>query len=584
MLQELTIENLGVIAHANFPLAKGFTALTGETGAGKTMILNALALLRGGKSDPALIRTGADELVVEARWDAGAWPGALEVVAEAGGNPDDDGAVITARSVTKTKSRAHLGGRSVPAATMADFTADLITVHGQADQMRLRTPTRQRAALDAYAPVSHRDVLFAYQRAWEQRGEVARKLEQLTVERFSRSQLAVLLTEQLAEVEAIDPQVGEYGELSSQVARLSNANALRVSVGSAYHALTGSALAFADGGGDYGDESVSVTLLLDQAKRELSNAMHDDASLAPLAERLTEAGYLVADLSADLASYASTLDGDPAQLEALQNRLGALNTLARKHGMSADEVVEWAQQASLQLLDLSNDDDAIETLTAQLAELDAKVAELSTALTDGRLTAATALATAVTNELGGLGMANSAVQITVEPTEPSPSGADLVIFWLVPHPGVEPRPIAKGASGGELSRLMLAIELVLASQQANSMSGSLPTFVFDEIDAGVGGRAANEIGKRLAQLAQLTQVVVVTHLAQVAAFADQQLVVAKAGGETTVGIVESKAREKEIARMLSGADDSATALKHARELLASAQKVSGLSAPAKSGR
>jgi DNA repair protein RecN (Recombination protein N) len=568
MIEEINIENLGVIARASFPLAPGFTVLTGETGAGKSMILNALSLLRGGKSDTALIRTGASELVVEGRWDASAWPSAIVIMEEAGGNPDDDGSIITARTVSKTKSRAHLGGRSVPAATMADFTAELVTVHGQADQMRLRTPARQREALDSYSDEPHRTLLKTYKRTWERHNEVSRKLTELTSERTQRQQLAQLLTDQLAEVEAVDPQVGEHAELSAQISRLTNSHALQLAVGAAYQALTGNSLTFGDGGGgDFGDDASNITQLMDRARRELSNAVSDDVTIAPLAERLTEVGYLIADLSSGLASYASGLDVDPAQLEQLQNRLAALNTLARKHGMSADEVVAWAQQASLQLLDLSNDDDVIDALTKELTDI-ANALEVQTeTLTIGRKQTAEELALAVSTELAGLGMANSAVQITVEPTEPGPTGADLVTFHLVPHPGVEPRPIAKGASGGELSRLMLAIELTLATKRVTSETTPLPTFVFDEVDAGVGGKAATEIGKRLKQLAQLTQVIVVTHLAQVAAYADQQLVVDKQDGETTVAIVAGKDREREIARMLSGADDSATALKHARELL-----------------
>jgi len=256
----------------------------------------------------------------------------------------------------------------------------------------------------------------------------------------------------------------------------------------------------------------------------------------------------------------------------LQSRLGQLNGLARKHASSVDEVIEWASGAELQLLDLSNDDEAIETLTAELANLDVELAEATTAVTAGRKAAAVELAAAVTQELSGLGMANSEVLVTVEHTDPGPTGADLVTFSLIPHPGVAPRPIAKGASGGELSRLMLAIELVLATRKAELAEATtpLPTFVFDEIDAGVGGQAANEIGKRLAQLAKLTQVIVVTHLAQVAACADAQLVVAKHAGETTVTPVTGNDREREIARMLSGSEQSQTALKHAQELLATA--------------
>jgi len=565
MLIELGIQNLGVIADAQLPFAPGFTVLTGETGAGKTMVLNALALLMGGKNNPKLIRQGCESLAIEGSWDVSGWPDVQALVQQVGGEIDDDGSVIGSRLATAARSKALLGGRVVPQATMAQFTGALATVHGQADQVRLRTPSRQRAALDEYgrsAQPHYAEVLSRYQELWESQAILQAQYETLTNAAAQRSREAELLRLSLTDIERVAPLSGEQTELASQAARLTNVESLRLAAGQAHDAMVGSELPDGD--------AASATLLIETARRALVQAATDDATLTPLAERAAEVGYLVADLATELASYLTGLDADPEQLEIVQARLSELNGLARRLGMSLDAIPEWADAAAKRLLELDNDENAITTIETQLAAVRVELLAAAGALTVARQQAATSLATAASAELAGLGMKDAELLISLAKVELGAAGQDLVEFQLLPHRGAPPSSLSKGVSGGELSRVMLALELTLAATNSSNKELQLPTFVFDEVDAGVGGKAAVEVGRRLARLAQLTQVIVITHLPQVAAFADQHLVVEKLGGDTSVTVISGADREREIARMLSGSEGSATALSHARELLGSA--------------
>jgi len=629
MLLDLQIQDLGVIKRAHLPFSPAFTVLTGETGAGKTMVLNALGLLMGSKTDPRLIRSGASQLAIEGSWDIAGWPLAAELVSGVGGEIDEDGTVISTRLVTAGRSKAVLGGRAVPQGTLSEFTASLVAVHGQADQQRLRTPSRQRAALDAYGTAAisspepglskgsvrvpsrtrttnaqrgaaatsspaerlgggYGEVLSRYQELWERRSELAAKFEQLTSAAAERSREAELLGLSLAEVEKVAPIVGEHAELTASAARLSNSESLRAAVAGAYNAIAGE-------GADSDSTFENASALVETARRELASAAAVDTTLEPFAERAAEIGYLQADLASELAGYLDSIGADPGQLEQVQARLGELNSLARTLRMAPDEIVAWAETAAAHRLELENDSDTIALIETQLESVNAEIAKAAQDLTSARTGAARELAASVTKELAGLGMKEAELRIAITPTELGPSGQDQVEFLLVPHSSAAPSPLSKGASGGELSRVMLALELTLATAGRKAAGGAtaqarqpsrdtvtgesprtevvappLVTFVFDEIDAGVGGKAALEVGSRLARLAQQTQVIVVTHLPQVAAFADQHLVVHKDGGETTVTPVNGSDREKEIARMLAGTDTSETALKHAQELIASA--------------
>jgi len=562
VLEELSIQNLGVIRDAAVTLAEGLTVVTGETGAGKTMVLTGLGLLMGAKADPAVIRAGASQAVAEGRWRVADTASVAERVRDAGGEIDEDGTVLVLRTVAPSRSRAHLGGRSVPAAVLGQIADELVTVHGQSDQLRLRAPAKQREALDAFAGAEHQVTLGRYRQAWGQRGALAVEIADLTTRATERAREAELLRLGLAEVERVDPKPGEDAELTALTVRLGNVEGLRLQAAEAYEALAG-------------EEGIaSAVVQLTKAQRTLEMAA-DDAALTELRSRVAEVGYLTTDIATDLAVYLSDLQADPAELERAHERLAALRGLTRSYGQTIDEVLGWASEAGLRLLDLDDGGERLRDLQRQIEHLDDEIDQLAATITATRLAAGRRLGEAVTVELAGLAMTGARLEVEVSAAEPGPSGSDAIAFLLVPHPDAPPRPLGKGASGGELSRVMLAIEVVLA-MTADDTTDVLPTFVFDEVDAGVGGKAAVEVGRRLARLAQTTQVIVVTHLAQVAAFADTQLVVTKAAGETGtvtgVAAVTGDERVRELARMLSGAEDSEAALRHATELLETSQQ------------
>ena len=563
MLEEVRISSLGVIDEAVLELSSGFTALTGETGAGKTMVVTALGLLFGGRADPARVRPGAQRASVEGRLVVS--PSVAREVEDAGGDLDDDGTtLVLSRTVSaEGRSRAYAGGRSVPVSLLQVLADDLVAVHGQADQRQLLKAGWPRDALDRYAGPSLGEVMTEYRRVYGRHREVSASLADLRSALRERVAEAETLRFGLAEVEAVTPAEGEDVSLLAEEQRLSNADALHAAASTAHEALLGDPASGADSGSD------AVTLL-GVASRALETARTHDPVLAGLADRLSEASYLVSDVAAELASYTETVDFDPARLAAVQERRAALGKLVRAYGgESADVagVLDWAKRAGARLLELEGDDDRIAALAATEESLGSQVLSLSERLTELRTEASSRFTALVSDELTALAMPHASLTALVSPLEsgPGPFGADEVEFRLVPHPGAVPLPLHKGASGGELSRVMLAIEVVFAG------ADPLPTFVFDEVDAGVGGKAAVEIGRRLARLARSSQVIVVTHLPQVAAFADNHLVVQKSvdGLVTSSGVVrlDQHARVRELSRMLAGLEDSEFGRAHAEELL-----------------
>ncbi|MEV7382213.1 DNA repair protein RecN [Streptomyces lydicus] len=572
----MRIRSLGVIDDAVVELSPGFTAVTGETGAGKTMVVTSLGLLLGGRADPALVRLGAKSAVVEGRISVGPQTPAA-VRAEEAGAELDDGALLISRTLSaEGRSRAHVGGRSVPVGLLAELADDLVAVHGQTDQQGLLRPARQRQALDRYAGDAVAVPLAKYTAAHRRLRAVAAELEELTTLARERSQEADLLRFGLDEIAAAEPQPGEDTELAAEAERLGHAEALASAATAAHAALAGN---------PEDPEGVEATTLVAGAHRALEAVRSHDQDLAALAERLGEIGILMADVAGELASYADGLDADPLRLAAVEERRAALNHLTRKYGPDIAAVLAWSEQSAARLAELDGDDDRIGELTAERDALRAELGDLAQTLTDARTASAERFADAVTAELAELAMPHARVTVEIRQTEVpedadgivvggrtvayGPAGADEVELLLAPHPGAPPRPIAKGASGGELSRVMLAVEVVFAG------SDPVPTYLFDEVDAGVGGKAAVEVGRRLARLAKSAQVVVVTHLPQVAAFADRQLLVAKTNdGSVTrsgVTVLEGEERVRELSRMLAGQEDSETARAHAEELLETAR-------------
>jgi DNA repair protein RecN (Recombination protein N) len=565
MLEEVRINGLGVIDEAVLELSAGFTALTGETGAGKTMVVTALGMLFGGRADPSRVRPGAARAAVEGRLLVS--PEVAREVEDAGGELDEDGSILLlSRSVSaEGRSRAFAGGRSVPVSLLQVLADDLVAVHGQADQQQLLKPGRQREALDRFGGRELAAVLSDYRRVFARHHAAREELDALTRAERERAAEAEALRLGLAEIEAAAPVAGEDAALRAEDERLSNADALHAAAAAAHEALAGDPAASAVDGSD-------ALTLLGMAGRALDPVRAHDPVLAGLAGRLSEAAYLLSDVAADLASYLESLDSDPARLAAVQERRAALGRLVRSYGGESGDaagVLEWAARAGTRLAELEGDTDKIEALAAEEAELATQVGSLAADLTALRAAAAGRFAAEVTAELTELAMPHASLTAVLsELDEPGPYGADDVEIRLAAHPGAPPLPLHKGASGGELSRVMLAIEVVFAG------ADPVPTFVFDEVDAGVGGRAAVEVGRRLARLARSSQVIAVTHLPQVAAFADNHLVVEKSddGLVTASGVtrLDQAGRIRELSRMLAGLEDSEYGQAHAEELLAMA--------------
>jgi DNA repair protein RecN (Recombination protein N) len=579
MLEEVRITGLGVIDEAVLELSGGFNVVTGETGAGKTMVVSGLGLLFGGRADPSRVRPGSDRATVEGRLRVEPGSEVARQVSDAGGDlDDDDSTLLLSRSVSaEGRSRATAGGRGVPVSLLTYLADDLVAVHGQADQQQLLRPGRQRQALDQFGGPALSRLLAGYQRSYQQHAELRAELDELTSLARDRAREADDLRRGLAEVERAEPAEGEDIELLAEEERLANADALHSAATSAHEALLGDPAS-----GSY--EAADAATLLASARQALESAAHHDQALAALAARVSEAAYLVSDVAAELASYAQSIEADPVRLSVVQERRAELARLIRAYGALAPArdlpdggaqggdlaaVLSWAKSAALRLVELDSTDERIAVLGEQEAALAATVAELAAQLTASRREVAGRFAAEVTAELAALAMPHARLDVAVAPArELGPHGGDEVEIRLAAHPGATALPLNKGASGGELSRVMLAIEVVFAG------ADPVPTFVFDEVDAGVGGKAAVEIGRRLARLARRAQVIVVTHLPQVAAFADTHLVVEKAddGSVTRSGItrLDDEGRVRELSRMLAGLEDSEFGRAHAGELLAAA--------------
>jgi DNA repair protein RecN (Recombination protein N) len=583
VLSEIRIESLGAISVATAEFDRGLTVLTGETGTGKTMVVTGLHLLGGARADASRVRSGADRAVVEGRFttaDLDEKAAALidEVLDASGAERDEDGSIIALRSVSRDgPSRAYLGGRSVPAKSLSGFTTELLTLHGQNDQLRLMRPDEQRGALDRFAAVGAR--LERYRKLRDAWQSARRDLVDRSHRARELAQEADRLKFALHEIHTVDPAPGEDDALIADILRLSELDALREAAAGARGALSG---AGEDAPADLTGLPASAADALARAKTALQST--DDATLRGLADQLGEALTVVDDAARELGGYLSELPADASTLDAKLARQAELRTLTRKYAADIDGVLQWARDARDQLAHLDVSEEALAGLQRRVDDMATQLASAATELSKSRSQAAKRLAKEVSGELSGLAMADAefTISVTTMPAaldDPAalmlPSGArahaagdgvDQVEFGFAAHRGVTVLPLAKSASGGELSRVMLALEVVLAA----SMTGT--TMVFDEVDAGVGGRAAVQIGRRLARLARNRQVIVVTHLPQVAAYADVHLMVDSTGrgGASGVRRLDGDDRVAELARMLAGLGESDTARAHARELLEAA--------------
>lgn len=579
MLRQIRIQGLGVIDDAALDLAEGLNVLTGETGAGKTMIVSGLGLLLGARGDAAMVRHGRSQALIEGVVDVPAAHPAWARAREAGADVEDD--LLLIRSVsTEGRSRAHVGGRQAPIGVLAELGELLVAVHGQADQWRLRRPEQHRLVLDEFGGQAVEAALSAYDAAYRALAASQAELRRVSELARDRAVETEVLRAGLDELERVDPRPGEDAALRAEDDRLSHIDALRAAAGGAHDALMGTDEP-GSGGGAAG--------LLADARAALTGPSVHDGDLGDLGRRAAELAYLAADLGADLAAYLDGIDADPARLAVVQERRAALARLTRSYGDTIDEVLDWGRRAAARLDELEGAHDRAAALREEAVARQGVLVEAALVLTRARAKAAAALGRAVTAELAHLAMGRASVTVAVERQEDpdglplpdgtrvrfGPHGIDTVEIRLAANPGAPARSVARAASGGELSRVMLALEVVTGGAASDDAGVRPTTFVFDEVDAGVGGKAALDVGARLARLARHAQVLVVTHLPQVAAYADRHLVIHKSsdGQITSSGVtaLEEEGRLAELARMMAG-DASDVALRHAAELLDQARR------------
>ncbi|GAA1187157.1 DNA repair protein RecN [Nesterenkonia xinjiangensis] len=588
MIEHVTISDLGVIERAELELDPGLNVVTGETGAGKTMVVTALGLLLGSRADASAVRSGAPRAAVDAELRVASDHRSMRLAREAGAwiddaDPDETdapgseragvekAALLLGRAVSaKGRSRASVSGRSVPISLLGEIGSALVTVHGQTDQLRLKSVAAQRRALDSYAGQEFAALAREYRARFEEYQTRRAELEEITTHERERRLEAEQLQQALEQIDEVDPQPGEDERLKAESLKLENVEALREAARTAQHALSGPDAAETLSEGPHAVE------LVEASSTALAPVQDQDEELADIAEQIASVSSLLDDAASQLGIYAANLDeSGPERLGEVHQRRADLDRLSRLYGPDVDAVLAWAEEARRRLNTLQSDDDRITRLTAEIGQLELALQEQASELRRRRTEAGHRLAEAVGEELAALAMPHARMVVDVTETEElGPHGADVVAMLLAPHAGAEPLPLGKGASGGELSRVMLAIEVVLAAHD------SAGTFIFDEVDAGVGGKAAVQIGRRLAMLAEHVQVIVVTHLPQVAAWAQNHIRVYKssvedassAGGFTAsdVRALDEEERVSELARMLAGQEDSASARAHAKELLEAA--------------
>ena len=564
-LEEISIRNLGIIDTSSLELSRGLNVLTGETGAGKTMILTALSLLLGAKSDTALVRHGSERLVTSATFSI---PSSLSAQIEDLGGIVEDGSLILTRSVSSDgKSKATASGATVNASTLGEITEPLIAIHGQSANTQIVKSVRQRELLDLFAGGDLQSVLAEYVEVFNTYNEMKAKLKALVTNASARdSQIAdlELLAKQWA---SLKPTRNEFAAVDDEIRKLASVEDLRIAASGASSAI--------------GEEESGVLTVLGQARKFLEAAKGKDQALDEIAGSVSESFYLIDDAHAALVSYLASLEADPSRLDYLQERKAALIAFVKKWGGAGsvdDEMAELAlrvKSAKEMIADLNGGQDRIAELESEIKVIKTKLLASAKKVSAARVSAGGKLSDEVSAEIAGLSMPHTRFYADVlspnyegamKESDFTITGCDEIVMSIQAHKDGPKVALGKGASGGEMSRIMLALEVVIAA------SAPVGTYIFDEVDAGVGGKAAIEVGRRLYALSQHAQVIVVTHLPQVAAWADRHFVVAKDSDgqivQSGVSQLDEKARVSEIARMLAGLDESVSAQEHAAELLA----------------
>ena len=557
-LNEISISGIGVIEKSSLEFGPGLTVITGETGAGKTMVLTALNLVLGGKADSALVRHGQERAIANATFEI---PTEFASRFEDKGIVSEDGELILTRTVSKDgKSKAVASGAAVSASALQEISEELVMVHGQAASQTLTKSSKHLELLDLYANTD----LSNFQKLHSEATELSKRIKAMKSAGRERERELEALRDFAAAYKKTKPQAGELQEVNDEISRLNSIEGLTSTAGQA--------------SGIIEDDESGVLTQLGSARKSLEKALSLDPSLTEISEKLNEAFFEVQDIAANLASYLSDLAADPTKLEYLQGRKAELNTFIKRHSKSTStdsnqalhELIEQAANVDNQISDLEGGDDRIAELEKELKAIQASCVVAAEDISKARSTFGTKLAKAASEEIHALSMPNTNLVVQVNSgkdfSDLTANGFDEVNFYLQTHKDAPLVSIAKGASGGELSRVALAIEVVIA------MNEEIGTYIFDEVDAGVGGKAAIEVGRRLKELSKVAQVIVVTHLPQVAAWGDTHFVVTKdQSGSVSlsqVRKVSANERVEEIARMLAGHESSESARKHAEELIA----------------
>jgi DNA repair protein RecN (Recombination protein N) len=547
LLLELHISGLGVIDEITLELQPGLSVLTGETGTGKTLVTEGLGLALGRRARSGLVRAGVSRAGVEARFDVRRVPSADEWA--------EDGELVLARTVsTDGRSTARAGGQLAPLSTLTDLGADLVEIQGQHQAQRLSSPAAQLAFLDRFCGADHLQHLDRYRTVHAELRSIRARLERSEEAVREREREKELLAYQAREIEGAGLHPGEAADLKAEAVRLEHAERLRDLAGSAMEALAGEGR-----GAD----------ALRAAAAATGQAAELDREAGGLARRLATLSEEAADLASTLRDYAEGVDVDPDRLEVVSERLGAIRALERKYGEGEEAVLEFLAHARQRLDLLGRSGEEREELAAAAEGLEAEASALADRLGPARREAGPRLSRALREELSELGMEGAAIEVRIlDQDQLGPDGRDTAVLLFRGGPGQEPQPIQRVASGGELSRAMLACRTVLADLD------DVPTLVFDEVDVGIGGRAGVAVGRRLARLARRRQVLVVTHLPQIACFADRHFRVTKDGGTAEVEALEGRDRVEELSRMLAGlpTEEAAT---HADQLLDEAAREKG---------
>ena len=554
MLARLHIENAAVIEKADLELVPGFNVLTGETGAGKSILIDSINLVLGERVSRDIVRAGAQSALVSALF-TDVSPAVCEAV-EALGFSCEDGALLLQRELSADgRGSARVSGRPATASILREIGRLLVNTHGQHDNQALLDPEWHLRYLDRFGAAGEK--LAEYREAYAGQQRVRAEIAKLDTDEAEKARRADLLAYQLEEIDAAELSPGEDEELAARKTRVQNSEKIATAVAEAYEALTG------------GDDSSGARGLLEEAADSLERAAAWFPELAKLAERLRDTAAEAEDCAETLRDTAEQTEFDPAELENIEERLDVLYRLKRKYGASVEEILAYAQKAREELETIEHADETLQRLQNELSTLQKRVKKLADGLTELRLSAAKGLEERISGELAFLDMPGTrfAVQFTPLP-EPGPNGGEHVEFLIAANPGSPPRPLARIASGGELSRVMLAIKNALADND------EIETAIFDEIDAGVSGRAAQKIGKKLREVSMGRQVVCVTHLAQIASQAHRHILIEKRSTDnntyTSLTTLDFDGRRRELARIIGGADITPVTLETAGEMLAGA--------------